>query len=242
MTRTAAAVSALLLALTACSSGPGAAEDPTPTAASGSPGTPSSSSTTATQEEEPLPCVPGVGPFTGPAADEHGADEVMEAYCLLVTLVEEQEGTSLSLPIPEQRPRDVMRVAEVLTPRARREWERQVRSRAAGDPGATERVNGLTLHDVREVPRGYQRADDGPYVFGTRVGPATAELVDRGLRLTFVMDTGLVLEEAGDDAGRHSLLPVTRRASYVLVRDGGRWLVDDWEAKFERGPVRLVTG
>lgn len=234
-------MSALLLALGACSSGPGAAEDPTPTAASESPGTPAGTSSPTTAEE-PLPCVPGVGPFTGPAADEHGADEVMAAYCLLVELVEEQEGTTLSLPIPEQRPRDLMGVAELLTPRARREWERQVRLRAAGDADATARVNGLTLHDVREVPRGYQRADDGPYVFGTQVGPATAELVDRGVRLTFTMDTGLVLEEAGDDAGRHSLLPVTRRASYVLVRHGDRWLVDDWEAEFERGPVRLVGG
>ena len=241
MIRTAVAVPALLLALGACSSGPGAAEDPAPTATSDSPGTPTGTPSSATSDE-PLPCVPGVEPFTGPAADEHGAEEVMAAYCLLARLVEEQEGTTLSLPIPEQRPRDLMDVAEVLTPRARREWRRQVRSRAAGDPGATERVNGLTLHDVREVPRGYQRADDGPYVFGTQVGPATAELVDRGVRLTFTMDTGLVLEEAGDDSGRHSLLPVTRRGSYVLVRDGERWLVDDWEAEFERGPVRLVVG
>jgi hypothetical protein len=108
--------------------------------------------------------------------------------------------------------------------------------------GQHDDLTGLTLHDVRRVPQGYDRADDGPYVYGTTVGPATAELEGGALALTFTVDTGLVLEERGDDSGRHLLLPVTRTGTYVLVPDGDGWLVDDWKVSFERGPVRLVTG
>jgi hypothetical protein len=103
-------------------------------------------------------------------------------------------------------------------------------------------LTGLTLHDVSRVPRGYRRADDRPYVFGTRVGPATAVLDGQSLGLAFDLQTGLVLEERGDDSGRHLLLPVTRSGRYVLVPDGDGWLVDDWQASFEHGQVGLVSG
>jgi hypothetical protein len=236
--RTSIAVALLVAACSACSSSSSSSSSGPP---SGPPGAvtelPSPPAI-----EEPLPCVPGAEPFTGPAAQEYGADRVMAAYCLLAGLVEEQRTTSLALPIPEQRTRDLSRLASVLTPAVRREWDRLVRARAGGDPVATARVNGLTLHDVAEVPRGYRRADDLPHVFGTRVGPAVAGLTrDGALRLSFATGTNLVLEKRGDDSGRHSLLPVTREASYVLVPDGEGWLVDDWRAEFERGPVQVVT-
>ena len=81
-------------------------------------------------------------------------------------------------------------------------------------------MTGLTLHDVRRVPSGYRRADDTPYVFGTTVGPATADVEGGALVLRFDLRTGLVLEERGDDSGRHLLLPVTRTGTYVLVPAG----------------------
>ncbi|HYJ26909.1 MAG TPA: hypothetical protein VEW73_04295, partial [Nocardioides sp.] len=64
----------------------------------------------------------------------------------------------------------------------------------------------------------------------------------QALVLAFDLQTGLVLEERGDDSGRHLLLPVTRSGRYVLVPDGDGWLVDDWRASFEQGQVGLVSG
>ena len=128
----------------------------------------------------------------------------MAAYCLLADLALRQERTSLALPIPEQEARDLRGVRALLT------------HRASGRRDLT----GLTLHDVRRVPRGYQRADDGPFVYGTTVGPAPAALRGDALVLSFDLETALVLEERGDDEGRHSLLPVTRRGSYVLLPEG----------------------
>ena len=226
----ACAVAALLLVASGCSTTePEPAAEPTPSNAE-------------TPTSEPLPCVPGTEPFTGPAADTFGAEQVMAAYCMLAALAEEQERTTLALPVPEQQARDVNRLRKILTPDATGQWGEWMRERAGAGPSP---IDGLTLHDVRRPPAGYQRADDGPYVFGTQVGPATAEPARGGdaLGLTFQLDTGLVLEEDGDDTGRHSLLPVTRRATYVLVPtvDDG-WLIDEWRAEFEHGQVRLVSG
>ncbi|GAA5108925.1 hypothetical protein GCM10023339_08460 [Alloalcanivorax gelatiniphagus] len=227
MVRAGVAMAAVTLALVSCGE---SGREP-----SGSPATSEATSAatpSGTPSETParLACVPGAEPFTGPAADELGADRVMAAYCMLADLADEQERTSLALPVPEQDAADLRPLRRMLTARALERWD----DRAD--------VDGLTLHDLRRVPRGYQRADDGPYVFGTTVGPATAALDGDALRLTFVLETGLVLEERGDDTGRHSLLPVTRTGTYVLVPEDGRWLVDDWDVTFEHGPVRLVSG
>ena len=221
-------VAALLVAAPACSAEQAAqpAPDPTPT---------SSASTV----DEPLPCVPGAEPFTGEAADQFGAERVMEAYCMLADLAFAQERTSLALPVPEQKARDLDSVRALLSEEAEKRWPALARSRAKG--ASTSEIDGLTLHDVRRVPAGYHRADDGPYVFGTQVGPATAQVQGEALRLTFTLATGLVLEQRGDDSGRHSLLPVTRAGSYVLVPESDGWLIDDWEAAFEHGQVRLVS-
>lgn len=228
--RWAAAVGSLVLAATGCAaSEEGPAADPTPSA-------------TETPTSEPLPCVPGAEPFTGPAAETFGAEAVMDAYCMLAGLAEEQGSTSLALLVPEQKARDVDALREVLTPAASRQWRTWTSRRATS---VRSPIDGLTLHDVRRPPAGYQRADDGPWVYGTRVGPGMADVAQDGeaLSLTFQLDTGLVLEEKGDDDGRHLLLPVTRRATYVLVpADDGGWLVDEWDADFEHGDVRLVSG
>jgi hypothetical protein len=235
------AVVSVLLAFGGCSSDarPGASP-----ADSTSSATDKASPTSTPTVEEPLPCVPGVQPFAGPAADVFGPEQVMAAYCLLAGLAEEQASTTLALPIPEQAPRDLERLRRLLTGAAAGGWEQLVADRAVGDVAATKRVNGLTLHDVRRVPAGYARADDGPFVFGTRVGPAEAELARGGeaLALTFTVDTALVLEEDGDDSGRHSMLPVTREATYVLVPRGAGWAIADWDAEFRHGQVRLATG
>ena len=227
--RWAAAVGSLVLATSGCAAEQGPAAEPTPSA-------------TEAPTSEPLPCVPGTEPFTGAAADTFGAERVMDAYCMLAGLAEEQGGTSLALLVPEQDRRDVDALREILTPAATTQWRTWTRQRATDDRSP---IDGLTLHDVRRPPAGYQRADDGPWVYGTTVGPGTAEVARDGeaLSLRFQLDTGLVLEEKGDDEGRHLLLPVTRQATYVLVpADDGGWLVDEWRATFVHGDVRLVSG
>ena len=231
-TRWAAVMACLVLGATGCAS----AED------AGGTATPSPSAPTSEATSEPLPCVPGAEPFSGAAAETFGQERVMEAYCMLAGLAEEQGRTSLALLVPEQKSRDVDALRELLTPEAARRWRDWMQERATAGRSP---IDGLKLHDVRRPPPGYQRADDGPYVYGTQVGPATAEVARGGtaLRLTFQLDTGLVLEKKGDDDGRHLLLPVTRRGSYVLVlEEGGGWLVDEWSSEFEHGAVQLVSG
>lgn len=232
--RTVAAALLLLLGCGCSPAGDGAGSSPDgPASPSGSPAA----------VEEPLPCVPGAEPFTGPAAEELGAEEVMSAYCWLVGLAEAQQGTSLARPVPAQHPRDLAALREALTPRAAAGWARLVRARTAGTGAAARRLDGLTIHDVRRLPDGYATEPGGPYLYGTRFLPGTADLARGGeaLEVTFTLETGLVLLERGDDSGRHSLLPVTRTASYVVVPDGDGWLVDDWQAEFEHGQVRLAT-
>jgi len=223
---TASAAAALALVLAGCGgTSVESSAAPTPTASSTAFST--ASSTDSPPADAPLPCVPGAEPFTGPAAAEFGAERVMVAYCMLADLAREQTQTSLALPVPERDARDLRGVRAILTEAARRKHDD---------------LTGLTLHDVGRAPRGYRRADDRPHVFGTTVGPATADLENGALVLTFDLRTGLVLEKRGDDSGRHLLLPVTRAGRYVLVPDGDGWLVDDWVASFEHGRVQLVSG
>lgn len=194
-------------------------------------------------DEEPLPCVPGIEPFTGPAAEVFGPEPVMSAYCWLVELATEQVTTTLSRPVGQQREADLLALASHLTAGAARGWAALVRARAAGSASAARRVDGLTVHDVRVVPAGYATEPDGPHLHGTRTLPGSARPVRGGaaLEVTFDVETGVVLRRRGDDSGQHSLLPVTRTASYVLVPDGDGWLIDEWHADFEHGQVRLVS-
>ena len=222
MLRSTLATAAVALVLAGCGG-----EDPERGATSAMTPTHTTTATPSPSADAPLPCVPGTEPFTGPAAEEFGAERVMAAYCMLADLALEQARTSLALPVPEQDGRDLRSVRAILTDAARKKHDD---------------LTGLTLHDVSRVPRGYRRADDLPYVFGTRVGPATADLDGQALVLAFDLQTGLVLEERGDDSGRHLLLPVTRSGRYLLVPDGDGWLVDDWRASFEQGQVGLVSG
>ena len=222
MLRSTLATAAVALVLAGCGG-----EDPERGATSAATPTPTTTPTPSPPPDTPLPCVPGTEPFTGPAAEEFGAERVMAAYCMLADLALGQTRTSLALPGPEQDGRDLRSVRAILTDAARKKHDD---------------LTGLTLHDVSRVPRGYRRADDLPHVFGTRVGPATADLDGQALVLAFDLQTGLVLEERGDDSGRHLLLPVTRSGRYVLVPDGDGWLVDDWRASFAQGQVGLVSG
>ena len=220
--RTTLTTAAVALVLAACGG-----EGPEPEAGSTPATTTTPTASPSSTAEAPLPCVPGAEPFTGPAARKFGAEPVMAAYCMLADLALEQARTSLALPIPEQEVRDLRSVRAILTDDAQQKYDD---------------LTGLTLHDVSRVPRGYRRADDRPHVFGTTVGPATADLEGQALVLAFDLQTGLVLEERGDDSGRHLLLPVTRAGRYVLVPDGDGWRVDGWRASFEHGRVGLVSG
>ena len=210
--------------------------------------TPSQASQAAASED-PLPCVPGVDPFTGPAAEEFGADRVMAAYCDLVELSLGPGLTSLVVPAQGRTAADYDVVRTHLTPTARRRWRALVREYlATGDPDAWARINALTVHDVRDVPRGYEIPVTGPYFFGSAAGPATAQVERAGggeprLVLALTVETGIVLEETGAAGGRHSLLPLTRELRYELVPgDGDRWWVDAWGATWRTGRVRLVSG
>lgn len=196
-------------------------------------------------QDEVLPCVPGVQPFTGEAADELGADRVMAAYCGIVEFIRDDAFTSLVVPGPERSVGDYAFVREHLSAPARRRWDEAVRQYlASADPRSFRTVNGLTLHDVPDVPDGYLIPPSGPYSYGTQIGPAQAALArDGSLTLRLEVTTGVVLEEEGDDSGRHSLLPVTRRVAYGLVpaSRGDGWLIDDWRATYDSGTVRLAT-
>jgi hypothetical protein len=194
-------------------------------------------------EAAPLPCVPGVD--TVPGAGTIEDEQAMAAYCLVVDLALEQGFTRLVLPGEATRPRHFAGVRPALTDAARARWDDAVRAWLDGRaPAAGALLDGLVLHDVTRVPGAYRIDPDGAYAYGTTAGPPDARVRDGGaaLAITLSVDTGLVLERRGDDSGRHSLLPVTRRGTYVLVRRDGEWRLDRWRAGFEYGEVRLVTG
>ncbi|MDN4174238.1 hypothetical protein QWY28_14840 [Nocardioides sp. SOB77] len=196
-------------------------------------------------EEEPLPCVPGVEPFTGPAADRFGAESVMAAYCTLAELSLEHAFTDLIVPAQGRSARAYAGPRPVLTPAARARWDADVAAYLrAGDGAAHDRIDALVLTDVVDVPKGFRLADDPPPAIGDEVGArAVASVVGERLRLAVPVRTGIVLERRGDDSGRHLLLPVTKRLSVDLERTGsGRWLVADWSARWSRGRVQLVFG
>lgn len=200
---------------------------------------------TASASDDPLPCVPGAEPFTGEAADALGAEAVMTAYCRLAELTLEHGFTSLVVPDQPRTVRDYAFVRPHLSPPARRRWDAAVQEYvASGDPRASGTIDGLTLHEVA-VPSGYLVPPEGPYSYGTEVGPARATLTgDGSLALALEVRSAIVLEEKGDDSGRHSLLPVTRQLTYELVPGGvaDEWLVDRWRATTRTGEVRIVTG
>ena len=218
-------------------------DDPQPEADATASSTPTSSSETTTPSPAAaLPCVPGVEPFTGPAADRFGADAVMTAYCGVAELSLETAFTSLLVPGPH-RAKDFALVRSSLSSPARRKWDAAVQETlATGGPKAEAVVDALTLHDVRRVPAGYVLADDPPPAFGTAVGPADAAVRGSRLELTLDVGTGLVLERRGDENGSHSLWPWTKRLTVTVVLRGDQWLVDDWSATWSRGQVRLASG
>ena len=225
-------------ALAGCSS-----DEPNPKAdspASSTAATPSA--TTSPSPTDALPCVPGVEPFTGPAADQFGPDAVMAAYCGVAELSRETAFTSLLVPGPH-RAKDFDLVRPWLSSAGRRRWDDAVRGTlATGEPKAEAIVDALTLHDVRRVPAGYALADDPPAAFGTAVGSAEATVRGPGLELVLEVSTGIVLERRGDENGSHSLWPWTKRLVVTLVPSDDQWLLDRWRATWSRGQVRLASG
>lgn len=207
-------------------------------------GTPVTTPTPATTPSptEALPCVPGVAPFTGAAADRFGAEAVMAAYCEVAELSRQTAFTALLVPGPH-RAKDFALVRPWLSSAGRRSWDAAVqRTLATREAKAEALVDALTLHDVSRVPPGYALADDPPPAFGTTVGPAKAKVRGSVLELALEVSTGLVLERRGEENGSHSLWPWTKRLVVTMVPQGDRWLVEEWRAAWSQGAVRLASG
>ena len=221
----AALLVAALSATTACSDG---ADERTAPRASPSPAA-----------ETPLPCVAGVE--TVPGAGEVAPEEAMAAYCVVADLVRTHGFTDAVRPGAVTR-KDLAAVRPLLTARARQRWDADVAAwLERQDRAAGERIDALVLHDVSAVPGGYVL--DAPWIHGTEVGePSVRQAPEGRLELRVPSTSGVVLAREDDDSGRHSVLPVTRDATYVLVPDGDGWLVDDWTAEISYGEPRLVSG
>ncbi len=205
-----------------------------------------SSTSSGTAAPSPLPCVPGAEPFTGPAAEELGADRVMAAYCSVADFVLDHAFTSLALPGGGGSTADYAFVREHLSPSGRHRWDAAVRRfLESGDQRAAAVIDALTLHAFGSAPAGFEIPTEGPYAYGTEVGPAEAVVRRGGLTIGIEVSTELVLEERGDDSGRHSLLALDRTLAVRLVPapdDSDRWLVDRWRGTTATGKVRLATG
>ena len=189
--------------------------------------------------EAPLPCVAGVE--TVPPTAGATPEEAMAAYCVVADLVRAHGFTDAVRPGRATR-RDLAAVRPLLTPQGRQRWDADVAAwLEREDLRAGGRLDALVLHDVTAVPRGYVL--DAPWIHGTEVGePSVREAPGGGLELRVPSTSGVVLARRDDDSGRHSVLPVTRDATYVLVPDGDGWLVDEWAAEISYGEPRLVSG
>lgn len=239
MHATAGIASALLimLLLGACGSPQGGVPAET---AGASP--PAGTATGEATDEPEVPCVAGVSEVAGTRDAA-----AMDAFCTVADLVRHQVFSRAFLPGEAPVPADYAGVEPYLTDAAVRRWDEAVaawidrRARWAGDL-----LSGLVLHDATgEVPDGYVIDPDGPYSLETAVdAPRATSGESGGLSLRVTVTSHLVLDEQADDSDRHSLLPVTREATYTLVPSGpgGGWLLDDWQARDTYGRVRLVTG
>ncbi len=240
-----AVAAALLLAgllVAGCTSDDTAPPTSAPTATSAPSGSSANPAGDDSDASGSLPCVAGVERVGVPAGADD--DDAMAAYCTVVELTREHAFTRLVLPGEASAPRDFRGVRPLLTDRARSRWDAAVHAwLERSDPRAGARLDGLSLHDVAP-PQGYRVDPDGAIAFGTTIGPPVVRAAgtDGALEVRFRVETGLVLVRTGDTSGRHSLLPVTKRSRFVVVPDGDRWLVDMWDASFERGRVRIVTG
>lgn len=248
-----AGLAAATLILTGCSNDSTPPEtDPTPTASS----TPTASTTSdptdtasPTETNVPVPTVtadPATGqyewcdpakqePFTGGAADEFGAENVMEAYCAMVDLqMENLFIDSLLRKGDGFAPRDFEVVRESLAQSARDDWDADV-AKVIADTATEQERDDVASLVAFNLTNGSGYTLDAPAVYNAHFSPART-LVDNStgtprLALTFTVGADFALLRDSDQ--KEMAYSREHDITFTLVPGnpegkGKAWYIDGW--------------
>jgi len=170
-------------------------------------------------------------PFTGAAADQFGADRVMEAYKHFVRFESTLgwNGTLASKRAEQVRDIDFSFVEKYMTPAGYAAWQQNVTTRATNEDSQR---NLLAL-----VAYGLSNdefvAKTDPLVTNQVIdGPAVTDVDTIGTQKRLVMTFTLKAEVRGKFNGKDIRSPLTRRITFWAVPGGQPdvpWLIDAWE-------------
>lgn len=174
-------------------------------------------------------------PFTGPAADKFGADNVMTAYKYLVTFSLDNGFTeTLMTPKAKFRPVDFDFIKPYLGKKAQDDWDASVTAALAGDEKAKTNINVMTLWNV-DIPGYTLKADDA--VRDQKWSPENTTVDGNRLIMRMNVSADVILVKDGKDHAS----TVTRDLTYALVPPGVPgipWQIDGWTGSYSSTNIR----
>ncbi|NAZ84630.1 hypothetical protein [Kineococcus indalonis] len=190
-------------------------------------------------------CAGQTTPFTGEAADVFGADNVMTAYCDMVTMtLDDSTFVNSLLPYePNRQVADFSFVKKYMTATLAESWDTAVAQALGGDKDAIATVSTLTFYNVRFPEEGLNVPKDTASVLNKSFNPAVTE-VDRSqadgeprLYMTFDVSATILLQKPD---GTPAFLPVSKTIHYNLLPDGNAdipWRIDGFTGDYRFSPV-----
>lgn len=168
-------------------------------------------------------------PFTGPAADKFGADNVMTAYKYLVTFTLDYGFTeTLMRPKDKYQPIEFSFIKPFMAAKAQADWDASVNAALAGDAAQITNVNVMTLWNVN-VP-GYTLTKTRP-VRNQKWSPANTLVDGNRLVVRFKVSADIVF----DKGGKEYVSTVTKDMTFWVIPNGDPevpWLIDGWQGSY----------
>lgn len=182
--------------------------------------------------------------FTGPAADEFGAENVLDAYCEMVAFSFQQGFTTLMRPVEGRTVLDYSFVKPFLTDAGAQKWDELVAQYLAGDEAQRDAIFSLTAHDIGGLSDGYVIPESGPQIVGGSFSAADTKVDTREstprLEMTFDLYTNIVVTKPGLDESDLYVIPFAKRVRYTLVptgKDDVPWAIDAWSSTYTSEPT-----
>lgn len=181
-------------------------------------------------------------PFSGPAARQFGAANVMTAYCEMVSVAITDGFTNLMVDRPHYKVQDFQFLKTYMTPHEAKQWDTDVKHALAGDSAARNSVYALTTFG----PTGDYTVDPkGPFTMGTSFTPAKASVVTlndgtKALGLVFSVSTNVLLHKDGHLYKN----PFTRNYGLSLVPGGSPqapWLIASYKVTWQSGRATKIS-
>lgn len=185
-------------------------------------------------------CV-GQDPFTGPAADQFGADNVMTAYCEMVEFTMTNAWVPTLMREDDPQAVEFSFMNDYMTANMQDSWAAVVQKALAGDDTADQQVQGLTVYGL--VGEGVSFPEDDSLVRNQAAGSAALTLDKEGpngdyrLGMTFTASADFRILKNGEPM----LVPFTKDITYYLVPNGDAtrpWLIDGSQAVYRVGEMR----